>query len=135
MQPTYTPAQQQDNLRRAVDALRANPLKAIGSMQTPDGGRCCLCVLAHVAEDIDGVPRGSYCLDYLPKARLSKVFGLPNSHPIKDKFNFKLLAHEASFLNDGDVSQGMPDMSHKQIAHLIEKQYIKTYPIILIPQP
>lgn len=135
MQPTYTPTQQQDNLRRAIDALRANPRKAIGSMQTPDGGRCCLCVLAHVAEDIDGVPRDSYCHDFLPKARLADVFGLKNYYAVYGKFNFKLAGADASLLNDGDESQDIIDMSHKQIADLIEKQYLTTYPIILIPQP
>jgi len=127
--PQFTPEQQKENLKKGVEALRSNPLKATGEMSSSDGGRCCLCVLKDVAEDLCGLARGSLlCNVSFPDGKLAEVFGLlPNVKYINYGFDFSLYINDdytifnASELNDGD---GCDELSHKEIADLIEKQYL-----------
>lgn len=114
----YTPEQQKNNLRLAVDALRKNERKATGDMYNETGGRCCLCVMSNLAEDIDGVPRDTYTAEGLPLARVGEVYGLPNSSRGDGAlFNFSIGGHDASCLNDNGKT-------HREIAGMIEKEFL-----------
>jgi hypothetical protein len=116
----FTEEQKKDNLRLAVKALRENPKKAKGQMIDDDGGRCCLCVMAHVAEDICGVERNDFCGTHLPKINLGEVFAL-----FKDKYgirdNIVLQDEYASVWNDGERVE---EKTHAEIADMIEAQYL-----------
>jgi hypothetical protein len=118
MIPTFTEEQKKDNLRLAVKALRENPKKAKGQMIDDDGGRCCLCVMAHVAEDICGVERNSFCSILLPTIDLSDVFAVADYA----SFDVVLGGDAASDWNDGSV--GFVEKTHAEIADMIEKEYL-----------
>lgn len=117
---TYTPEEQKENLRKGCEALRANEKKAKRVMQDGKGGRCCLCVLAHVAEDIDEVARDAYVGDTLPSERIGYVFGMQN-HSYAS-FNTKIGDQTLTSLNDGVYI--LKELSHAEIADLIEKEYL-----------
>jgi hypothetical protein len=117
---------QKSNLRKAVEALRANENKATTSMRNAAGGRCCLCVMSEVAEDMQGLERGSLELDdALPVSSLSEFYGLPNSAKAGG-FSFRLRHGEAHLsvteLNDGSLTKR--SLTHAEIADLIEQQYL-----------
>jgi hypothetical protein len=114
----FTEEQKKDNLRKAVKALRENPKKAKNLMMDENGGRCCLCVMAHVAEDICGEERNSFCSWKTPNIDLDQVFALPDG--CGD--NFLLDGQWAAVWNDG--ANGMEEKSHAEIADMIEKEYL-----------
>jgi len=119
---TYTPEEQKENLRKACQALRENPKKATYRMRDHDGGRCCLCVMAEVAEDIDGATRGTYSKDgNLPSVKLYRIYGIEkaNAHPWL--YNFAIQGIYASSHNDGARTS---EKTHAEIADMIEKEYL-----------
>jgi hypothetical protein len=118
--PEFTEEQKKDNLRLAIKALRENPKKAKNLMMDDEGGRCCLCVMAHVAEDICGAERNSFCGSKTPKIDLNKFFYVNNVTFSGD--NFLLKTQYASVWNDG--SNGIKEKSHAEIADMIEKEYL-----------
>jgi hypothetical protein len=117
--PKFTEEQKKDNLRKAVQALRENPKKAHGQMMNAVGGRCCLCVMAHVAEDICGAERNSFCGDETPNIDLREVFNVKYCTPTGD--NFELSGEYAAVWNDGF---NVEEKSHAEIADMIEKEYL-----------
>lgn len=125
--------EQKENLRLALKALRENPKKAKGQLRDNQGGRCCLCVMGEVAEDINNVKRNSYTPlgAALPLSILADVFGLRNiEYKGSPKFNFLLEDYSASCLNDGiekidEHCQGVEEKSHAEIANMIEIEYLK----------
>jgi len=123
--PKFTEEQKKDNLRLAVKALRENPKKAKKQMMDDDGGRCCLCVMAHVAEDICGAEKNSFCGSKTPEIDLRKVFNVKDTSPSGD--NFLLDGQWAALWNDGDYDDGdiyVEERSHAEIADMIEKEYL-----------
>lgn len=117
--PKFTEEQKKDNLRLAIKALRENPKKAKEQMMDLVGGRCCLCVMAHVAEDICGAERNSFCGSKNPKIDLSKFFYV--KHVTFSGDNFLLGNLYASEWNDGFYAE---EKSHAEIADMIEKEYL-----------
>lgn len=120
--------QQKENLKLGIKALRENPLKAKEQMRDPFGGRCCLCVLSEVAEDIQGVPRGTFTypepdeLDAIaPTSDLAEIFGLRNES-CSQQFNFMINHKMASMWNDGFGYAR--EASHAEIADMIEKEFL-----------
>jgi hypothetical protein len=120
--------QQKENLKLGIKALRENPLKAKDQMRDSSGGRCCLCVLSEVAEDIQGVPRGTFTYRepdgedaIVPTSDLAEIFGLHNEF-ISEQFNFLINHKMASIWNDG--LGFTPELSHKEIADMIEKEFL-----------
>lgn len=120
--------QQKENLKLGIKALRENPLKAKEQMRDPFGGRCCLCVLSEVAEDIQGVPRGTFTyrepnegVDLTPTSDLAEIFGLYNESS-SGQFNFMINHKMASMWNDGFGFT--PELSHAKIADMIEKEFL-----------
>jgi len=120
--------QQKENLKLGIKALRENPLKAKDQMRDSSGGRCCLCVLSEVAEDIQGVPRGTftYCEPdgedaIAPTSDLAEIFGLRNVS-ISQTFNFMINHKMASIWNDGFGYTS--ELSHAEIADMIEKEFL-----------
>jgi len=121
--PKFTEEQKKDNLRKAVEALRNNPKKAHEQMMDNEGGRCCLCVMAHVAEDICGAEKNSFCGNATPNIDLDQVFALPDG--CGD--NFRVGGRYASLWNDGDHDDGdiyVEEKTHAEIADMIEKEYL-----------
>lgn len=118
---------QKENLKLGIKALRENPAKAKGQMRDDHGGRCCLCVLSEVAEDIEGVPPNTFTYHekygpaILPTSDLSDIFGLPNSNIGVPEFNFNINNVPASNWNDGN---DVPELSHVEIADMIEKEFL-----------
>lgn len=109
-----------------MEALRANEKKATDIMRNAAGGRCCLCVMSDVAEDIQGLERGSLELDdALPVSSLSEFYGIPSSAKAGG-FSFRLRYGEAHLsvteINDG--SEAVRAATHAEIADLIEQQYL-----------
>jgi len=117
--PEFTEEQKKDNLRKAVEALRNNPKKAKNQMMDVVGGRCCLCVMAHVAEDICGAERNSFCGSETPNIDLREVFNVKATTPTGD--NFLLGNQYAAVWNDGF---NVEEKSHAEIADMIEKEYL-----------
>jgi len=120
--------QQKENLKLGIKALRENPLKAKDQMRDSSGGRCCLCVLSEVAEDIQGVPRGTFTYRephgedaIVPTSDLAEIFGLHNESS-SGQFNFLINDKMASIWNDGFGFT--PELSHKEIADMIEKEFL-----------
>ena len=120
--------QQKENLKLGIKALRENPLKAKDKMRDSSGGRCCLCVLSEVAEDIQGVPRGTFTYrepdggdDITPTSDLAEIFGLPNES-CSEQFNFMINHQMASTWNDGFGYAR--EASHAEIADMIEKEFL-----------
>ena len=118
--PEFTEEQKKDNLRKAVEALRNNPKKAKGQMMDVVGGRCCLCVMAHVAEDICGAGRNSFCGSKTPNIDLREVFNVKDTPPSGD--NFLLGNQYAAVWNDGGID--VEEKTHAEIADMIEKEYL-----------
>ncbi len=126
---TFTEEQKKDNLRLAIKALRENPKKAMHMMQDNAGGRCCLCVMAHVAEDIMGYERDELCGIMNPRFDMSAVFGTRAMQPIGnfvgDPTNVVIGGVVASRYNDGDsYREGIKPLSHAEIADMLEKEYL-----------
>lgn len=126
---TFTEEQKKDNLRLAIKALRENPKKAMHMMQDNAGGRCCLCVMAHVAEDIMGYDRGELCGSITPRFDMSAVFGTrvmkPPGNFVGDPTNVVIGGVVASSYNDGDgYRDGIKPLSHTEIADMLEKEYL-----------
>ena len=120
--------QQKENLKLGIKALRENPLKAKDQMRDSFGGRCCLCVLSEVAEDIQGVPRGTFTYrepygqyDITPTSDLAEIFGLHNESS-SGQFNFVINNKMASMWNDGFGYER--EASHAEIADMIEKEFL-----------
>jgi hypothetical protein len=120
--------QQKENLKLGIKALRENPLKAKDQMRDSSGGRCCLCVLSEVAEDIQGVPRGTFTYRepdgedaIAPTSDLAEIFGLRNESS-SPTFNFMINHQMASIWNDGFGFT--PEASHAEIADMIEKEFL-----------
>jgi hypothetical protein len=120
MIPEFTKKQKKDNLKKAVEALRNNPKKTMRKMMDDDGGRCCLCVMAHVAEDICGVPRNSFCGYLTPKIQMSKVFAIAHGKIMVDD-NILIQGEYASVWNDGFR---VDEKTHAEIADMLEKEYL-----------
>ena len=124
--PKFTEEQKKDNLRLAVKALRENPKKATRQMMDDDGGRCCLCVMSHVAEDICGVERNSFCGSETPNIDLRKVFNVEDATSTGD--NFRVGGQYAAVWNDGanvwNDGFDVEEKSHAEIADMIEKEYL-----------
>jgi uncharacterized protein YqkB len=116
--PKFTKEQKKDNLRLAVKALRENPKKATKQMMDDDGGRCCLCVMAHVAEDICGAERNSFCAFLDTKINLAHVFAVN----VDDSHDVLLWDDLASNWNDGDSF--LQEKTHAEIADMLEKEYL-----------
>jgi hypothetical protein len=126
---TFTEEQKKDNLRLAIKALRDNPKKAMDTMQDNAGGRCCLCVMAHVAEDIMGYDRGELCGIMTPRFDMSAVFGTraiqPTGNFVGDPTNVVIGEVVASRYNDGDTYiGGLKPLAHVEIADMLEKEYL-----------
>jgi hypothetical protein len=120
--------QQKENLKLGIKALRENPLKAKNQMRDSSGGRCCLCVLSEVAEDIQGVPRGTFTYRepdggnaITPTSDLAEIFGLRNES-CSEQFNFMINHQRASKWNDGFGYAR--EASHVEIADMIEKEFL-----------
>ncbi len=120
LKQTFTEEQKKDNLRLAIKALRENPKKALEQMQDENGGRCCLCVMAHVAEDIMGYERNELCSEALPVFKMSDVFAVQELETFPD--NIKVGEYLASRWNDG--SDDIEEKTHKEIADMLEEEYL-----------
>jgi len=120
MIPTFTPDQKIENLKLAIKALRENPIKAKHKMTDELGGRCCLCVIAHVAEDICGVKRNTFCDFLTPNINLNKIFPFDNVN-VGD--NIFLQGEYASNWNDGC---NVKEKTHAEIADMIEEEFMIT---------
>jgi len=121
LKQTFTEEQKKENLRLAIKALRENPKKALERMQDENGGRCCLCVMAHVAEDIMGYERDELCGESLPLFKMSDVFAVQELDTFPD--NVKVGKYLASRWNDGD--DNIEEKTHKEIADMLEKEYLQ----------
>jgi len=119
LKQTFTKEQKKDNLRLAIKALRENPKKAKEMMQDSNGGRCCLCVIAHVAEDIMGYKRNELCGTSVPLFRMSDVFGTGSDRWCPA--NIIMGSDLASAHNDG---VRVPEKTHAEIADILEKEYL-----------
>jgi hypothetical protein len=119
LKQTFTEEQKKENLRLAIKALRENPKKAKEMMQDSNGGRCCLCVISHVAEDIMGYERNELCGENLPLFRMSDVFGTGSDRWCPE--NISIGSDLASAHNDG---VRVPEKTHKEIADILEKEYL-----------
>ena len=117
---TFTEEQKKDNLRLAIKALRENPKKANNMMQDNNGGRCCLCVMAHVAEDIMGYERDELCCEALPLFKMSDVFAVQELETFPE--NIKVGEYLASRWNDG--GDNIEEKTHAEIADMLEKEYL-----------
>jgi len=127
MIPKFTPEAQKENLKKGIEALRSNPLKAVANMKNELGGKCCLQVLSDTAVSICGFDQEDYFLaensyGTFPKAELGEVFGLPNTPNMQVLFDFPLNGETASFINDAEEGKKYP---HSVIADLIEKEYMQ----------
>lgn len=132
LKQTFTEKQKKDNLRLAIKALRENPKKAISTMQDNAGGRCCLCVISHVAEDIMGYHRDELTGGMLPLFNMCDVFGTDTI--IGAESNIMIDGVLASRYNDGDQSDTeevdeslktyIRAHTHAEIADLLEKAYL-----------
>ena len=120
LKQTFTEEQKKDNLRLAIKALRENPKKALERMQDNNGGRCCLCVMAHVAEDIMGYERNELCCGELPLFKMSDVFAVQELETFPE--NVKVGEHLASRWNDG--GDDIEEKTHAEIADMLEKEYL-----------
>lgn len=116
---TFTEEEKKDNLRLAIKALRENPKKAKEMMQDSNGGRCCLCVIAHVAEDIMGYKRNELCGKNVPLFRMFDVFGTDSARWNPE--NISIGSALASAHNDGG---DVPEKTHAEIADMLEKKYL-----------
>lgn len=115
--------EQKQNLRLALQDLRANPNKAIGHMRNEAGGRCCLCVIAETAAKIKGLDKNAFITNSgFPTCELKEIFGLPNEHQNGTLFNFVIKGSTASCWNDGECVE---EKSHVEIADMIEEEYLK----------
>lgn len=139
LKQSFTAEQKKDNLRLGIKALRENPKKATLTMQDNSGGRCCLCVLSHVAEDIMGYERDELTGSMLPTFNMSDVFG--TNTILGAEANIMIDGVLASRYNDGDEHHTVNvhdddregDESrqiyiraheHTEIADLLEKEYL-----------
>jgi len=120
LKQTFTEEQKKENLRLAIKALRENPKKAKEIMQDENGGRCCLCVMAHVAEDIMGYERNKLCGGTLPKFKMSDVFSVQELDTFPE--NIKVGEYLASRWNDG--YDDIEEKTHKEIADMLEYEYL-----------
>jgi len=120
MIPKFTPEQKIENLKLAIKALRENPIKAKHKMSDEFGGRCCLCVIAHVAEDICGVKRNTFCDFLTPNVNLNEIFPF-NNHFIRIGDNILLKGEYASNWNDGS---NVEEKTHAEIADMIEEEFL-----------
>lgn len=115
----FTKKQKIENLKKGIEALRKNRKKAVGVMKNDQGGRCCLCVLAHVAEDICGVKHDTFVGTFMPTVDLYKVFAINTS-------NFRDLIVNGRNLSEWNDGIGeCKKTSHKKIADMLEKENIK----------
>lgn len=113
--------EQRNNLELACQDLEANEEKAIGEMRCL-GARCCLAVMADTACKIKHLSKGMMDYDrHYPSAKLSEIFGLPNSSILESQFNFSIGEFYASNHNDGN---GTEEKTHKEIAAMIRQQYL-----------
>jgi hypothetical protein len=119
LKQTFTEEQKKENLRLAIKALRENPKKAKEMMQDGNGGRCCLCVMAHVAEDIMGYKRNELCNEALPLFTMSDVFAVQESKTFPE--NVEVGGDLASRWNDG--GDDIEEKTHAEIADMLEKEY------------
>jgi hypothetical protein len=84
--------------------------------------------MSDVAEDIQGLERGSLELDdALPSSSLAEFYGIPNSTTIGFSFLLNVSSViggpiSVATLNDS-YAKGY-DMAHTEIADLIEQQYL-----------
>jgi hypothetical protein len=116
----FTEEQKIENLKKGIEALRKNRKKAVGAMKNDRGGRCCLCVLAHVAEDICGVERDTFVGTCMPTVDLYNVFAINTTLNFRD-----LIVNDQSLSEWNDGSSNAKKTSHKQIADMLEKENIK----------
>ena len=101
-------------------------------MQDNAGGRCCLCVISHVAEDIMGYHRDELTGGMLPLFNMCDVFGTDTI--IGAESNIMIDGVLASRYNDGDQSDTeevdeslktyIRAHTHAEIADLLEKAYL-----------
>jgi hypothetical protein len=117
--PKFTEEQKIENLKKGIEALRKNRKKAVGAMKNDRGGRCCLCVLAHVAEDICGVERDTFVGTFMPSIDLREIFAIGS---ITFPENLVVNGQSLSSWNDGSIE--CKKTSHKKIADMLEKGYI-----------
>jgi hypothetical protein len=106
--------------------LRANPLKAAGSMRNPNGGRCCLCVAMDTAVRL-GMPILKQELEdatQVPPECVATFYGWPNANPLIGE---GLVNGSAARLNDEGKGE---KYSHTQIADLFEE----TFPELKTPK-
>lgn len=111
---TPTPRQIKERNQAWADALRLNPKKATGFMRDKEGGRCCLAVAVDVAKDF-GFPAFTET-SFFPSAGVYQFFGWDSPDPL-------LGFNNASHLNDGN--KFTKELSHKEIANLVEKEFCK----------
>ncbi len=78
--------------------------------------------MADVAEDVDGVERGTYSAnEMLPLGRLSEVYGIEKANASPLLYNFAIQGRYASSHNDGAQTS---EKTHDEIAEMIEKEYL-----------
>jgi len=115
-----TPEQIERN-RAFIRDLRANEKKAMGTMRTPDGGRCCMCVAYDTALTLGGEFKGALT-GCLPPADMSEFYGWPrnamgNANPLLD---YGKMTETAANFNDGS---DCPELTHAEIADAFEATF------------
>lgn len=110
---TLTPEQIQRGKEFLKD-LRANPVKATGTMRDPEtGGRCCMCVAYDTAQRL-GADLSSLDDVYgLPPDEISSFYGWHDNNPI-------INGDKAAVWNDG---VRVDEKSHIEIAAMFEQEF------------
>ena len=119
--------EQRERIKAGVQALRDNPLKAKGWMKK-NGGRCCLCVLEEKAKEIGFKGEGDeeFCDD-----GLANFYGFKSEKLELNDSNRSIAivpvvsGQTMNKWNDGESHFSIPEKSHKEIADMIEEEYLK----------
>jgi len=107
-----------ERIKAGVQALKYNPLKAVGQMRNEDGGRCCLCVLQDKAIELgfEGKTDGYF----LPSEFLCEFYGFEpddNKMPVVGGISMENW-------NDGQGEAHRQEKTHQEIAIMIEQEYL-----------
>lgn len=120
-----TPIQIERN-REFLKDLRANQLKAAGTMRNLEGGRCCLCVAMDTAIKL-GMPIIQQELEeavQVPPFCVANFYGWPDTNPLIGSGK-----NTSSAARWNDMGEGMT-YSHSEIADKFEE----TWPELKIPK-
>ena len=120
-----TPIQIERNRVFLAD-LRANPVKAVGSMRNPNGGRCCLCVALDTAVKL-GMPILKQELEdaiQVPPACVATFYGWENVNPMIGTGKNTWSAARWNDMGEGST------YSHCEIANKFEE----TWPELKTPE-